>query len=71
MKNKKKIVDCYNCKWVRDIPGNCHKECAHPTKLKIKINPQGIRGGWAFHPLNFDPVWIEDCEGYEPKNKAR
>jgi hypothetical protein len=38
-----------------------------PTGLKVKGNEQGIRNGWFNHPLNFDPVWLESCNGFEPK----
>lgn len=37
------------------------------TGLKVKGNPQGIAGGWFSHPLNFDPVWLEECDGFEKK----
>lgn len=39
----------------------------YPIKnpLKIKGNEQGIRGGWFGYPLNFDPIWLENCEGYK------
>lgn len=36
-----------------------------PTGLNVKGNEQGIRGGWFNHPLNFDPVWLEECDGFE------
>ncbi len=53
-----------------------------PTGLKVKGNPHGIKNGWFNHPLNFDPVWLEECDGfektkinrgnnYEPKNNKR
>lgn len=35
--------------------------------IKVVGNPQGIRGGWFNHPLNFDPVWLESCDGFEQK----
>ena len=38
-----------------------------PTGLKVKGNPKGIRGGWFHHPLNFDPLWLEECDGFESK----
>ena len=37
------------------------------TGLKVKGNPKGIRGGWFNHPLNFDPLWLEECDGFESK----
>ena len=35
------------------------------TGLKVKGNEYGIRSGWFNHPLNFDPVWLEECDGFE------
>jgi len=34
-------------------------------RLKIKANPTGIKNGWFHYPFNFDPVWLEHCEGFE------
>ena len=36
----------------------------------VKGHPHGIRSGWFMHPLNFDPVWLVECSGYTPKEKA-
>jgi len=36
---------------------------------KVKFDPQGIRGGWAGWPFNFDPVWLEKCDYYEAKGE--
>ena len=33
--------------------------------LNIKGSDQGIRGGWFNWPHNFDPVWLESCNGFE------
>jgi len=38
-------------------------------ELNIKGNPHGIRNGWFNFPVNFDPTWLENCDGYENKNK--
>ena len=27
----------------------------------VKLNEHGVRNGWAFWPMNFDPVWVESC----------
>ena len=35
-------------------------------KLNIRGNPQGIRNGWFMWPANFDPAWLESCNGFEP-----
>jgi len=34
-------------------------------KLNIQTNSHGVKMGWVNWPMNFDPVWIENCEGYE------
>jgi len=39
--------------------------------LKVKGNPHGIRNGWFAWPFNFDPVWLEECNGFENKVKAK
>jgi len=37
--------------------------------LKIKANPHGVRNGWFNWPVNFDPVWLENCDGFKQKEK--
>lgn len=32
--------------------------------LQIRANFHGIRNGWFVWPVNFDPVWLESCEGF-------
>jgi hypothetical protein len=34
------------------------------TKLNIKGNPIGIRRGWFNWPMNFDPIWLLECNGF-------
>ena len=45
------------------IPGN--KVMAE--KLGIKANEHGVTNGWFMWPVNFDPVWLLSCNGYELK----
>lgn len=33
--------------------------------LGIKGNAHGISQGWFNFPYNFDPTWLENCEGYK------
>ena len=35
-----------------------------PKELNIKANPTGIAGGWFMFPLNFDPTWLLNCDGF-------
>lgn len=37
---------------------------ANVKKLNIKANSHGVRMGWFMWPINFDPVWLENCDGF-------
>ena len=37
------------------------------TGLNIKGHPHGIKNGWFLWPFNFDPVWLENCDGFTEK----
>ncbi len=37
--------------------------------LNIRANPHGIRMGWFNWPMNFDPTWLENCDGYKEDEK--
>ena len=37
------------------------------NKFQIKANPHGIKMGWFNWPINFDPVWLENCKGFKQK----
>jgi hypothetical protein len=32
--------------------------------LNIKASAHGIKMGWFMHPVNFDPTWLESCDGF-------
>ncbi len=36
-------------------------------KNLVELNPHGIKNGWANWPLDFDPVWVDDCKFYSEK----
>ena len=38
-------------------------------RLNIMGSEHGIKSGWFYWPLNFDPVWLETCNGFEGKEK--
>lgn len=60
-----RMNECYHCKHKRSVPGNCHIECVKPN-MDMKGNEHGIRNGWFFYPLLFDPTWKEAmCKNYE------
>ena len=65
--NEIKKPNCYECKYRGEVEGSAHSSCEYPkcSVLNVKGDPYGIRGGWFNHPLNFDPVWLEECNGFE------
>jgi hypothetical protein len=62
-------MNCYECKHRRDLPGNCHSRCAN-GEAEVVGNAHGVRNGWFFWPINFDPVWLQNCTGFEKKEQA-
>jgi hypothetical protein len=36
--------------------------------LGVTASEHGIKNGWFVWPLNFDPIWLESCNGYTTKN---
>jgi hypothetical protein len=34
-------------------------------ELNVTGHPHGIQNGWFNWPFNFDPVWLESCNGFE------
>lgn len=38
-----------------------------PNGVEVTANPHGIQKGWFVYPLNFDPVWLESCDGFSEK----
>lgn len=39
-------------------------------KCVVKGHPHGIRSGWFMHPMNFDPVWLQECSGFKARDAA-
>jgi len=35
--------------------------------IGVEGDPHGIQMGWFNWPLNFDPVWLLKCDGYEER----
>jgi len=72
MRNK-----CYECIYRRDL--KCiyrrdltwwvHSECVSPNvqDMEVKGNEHGIKKGWFHWPYNFDPVWLEKCNGFKER----
>jgi len=62
--------NCYDCVHRMSLSGNAHSRCNNHT-AKIRGNEHGIRKGWFFWPLNFDPTWLISCDGFSdnPEDK--
>lgn len=61
--------ECYRCKHKRNLPGDTHIQCVSPDP-HMTAHLHGIKMGWFFYPLNFDPVWMtKKCINFEPKGE--
>lgn len=72
-------MNCDSCKHRRNLTWSAHSACGHPkanalfvmlpqnNPLGIKQNPHGVRNGWCLWPIEFDPLWIDACNGFEEK----
>ena len=58
--------NCYDCKHRRPISWDAHSSCAN-MNCKVKWNAYWIQSGWFYHPFNFDPSWLEECDWFEAK----
>ena len=38
---------------------------ASQKSLNVTGSPHGVRHGWFNWPWNFDPIWLEQCDGFE------
>lgn len=69
---------CYDCKYTGNVPGSAHNTCNHPkadfigtlmgkNPLGITAKSHGVEMGWFMWPINFDPVWLINCDGLTEK----
>jgi hypothetical protein len=70
MSNEQKKPDCYKCVHRMVVPGDCHSRCNNTT-AKVKGNAHGIKNGWFHWPYNFDPVWLQYCDGSSDKQEDK
>lgn len=62
--------ECYTCKHHRESPGDAHIRCNKPDPGMVG-EPHGIRMGWFYYPMLYDPVWKRKmCDNYEPTGSA-
>lgn len=60
--------NCYECVHRLGVPGNAHSRCNNHT-AKVTANAHGVAHGWFRWPLNFDPVWLQSCDGFSTNPK--
>ncbi len=57
------MATCTGCIHLRPSFGG-HNACAGGDAVKkVEVSWHGYVNGWAFWPGNFDPIWIEACDG--------
>lgn len=60
--------ECYECKHRMQVPGSTHSACSNPDRNMTGDN-HGIKNGWFFYPVNFDPTWkTKFCNNHEKKD---
>ena len=65
MMKRDECNECYHCAHKRKVPGNAHIRCVKPD-ANMRGSEHGIRQGWFFYPLLFDPIWkTVMCKNYE------
>jgi len=65
--------DAHSC---CEYPGNntgmfdffAKENLVNEDKLNIQGHPQGIKMGWFLWPVNFDPTWLVNCDGFTQKD---
>ena len=57
---------CYDCVHRCTIPGDEHSSCANLNAV-VTGNAHGMKMGWFYWPVNFDPTWLKSCDGFAPK----
>lgn len=67
------ITECYTCAYKETVPGTCHIKCNNPDP-EMKGDPYGVRNGWFFYPILFDPTWkmkkCTNCNSSEAPKQA-
>ena len=77
--------DCYKCVHQGGVAGSAHSSCSHPNigqpflamlmfmngcpVLGVRANAHGIARSWFSWPVDFDPLWLESCDGFEEENE--
>ena len=58
--------NCYDCSHRGNLAFSAHSCCRAGT-ANVAGDPHGIKNGWFYWPLNFDPIWLKSCDSFEQK----
>jgi len=59
-----------SCAHLRDCVGSAHKRC-NCFEAKVIASAWGVSQNWCNWPLNFDPIWIEECDSFSDDDEHR
>lgn len=37
------------------------------SNSKVVLDAHGVRNGWCYWPMNFDPIWVKSCTAFREK----
>ena len=57
---------CDTCMHRRNVSGSAHSRCNN-FEANVLGNIFGIKKGWFNWPYDFDPTWLESCDGFSDK----
>ena len=63
------MLKCKTCVNKNSIPGDNHISCGRPSVSVAGVSQHGLDNGWFMFPINFDPMWAENCTGYVSKDE--
>lgn len=58
---------CRSCLFMHTNSGTHHIGCKKRNVLVVGSD-HGIKNGWFDFPYYFDPIWLEECISYRPKD---
>lgn len=61
------MLKCNTCIHKRNIPGDAHFSCNKPSISVSGVDEIGVQRGYFMFPINFDPIWAEECTGFIDK----
>lgn len=57
--------NCYMCEHRIRLQGEAAFSGCANNKANVVGAFHGVQSGWFYWPENFDPVWLESCDGFK------